>query len=101
MSQFGSLYVMTASLIHFSQGKANSIHLITASSCNYPVPPLMGQHGGSGLDSRLTNPTETYNIEQCSVPYHTVNKDESLQKKGITVLQHPLHIRAFFSDNLL
>lgn len=38
MSQFGSLYVMTASLIHFSQGKANSIHLITASSCNYPVP---------------------------------------------------------------
>lgn len=38
MSLFGSLYVMTVSLIHFSQGKANSIHLITASSCNYPVP---------------------------------------------------------------
>lgn len=35
MSQFVSLYVMTATLIHFSQGKANSIH---SSSCNYPVP---------------------------------------------------------------
>lgn len=29
---------MIVSLIHFSQGKANSIHLITAFSCNYPVP---------------------------------------------------------------
>lgn len=38
MSQFWSLYVMMASLINFSQGKANSIHLITACSCNYPVP---------------------------------------------------------------
>lgn len=38
MSQFWSLYVMTVSLIHFIKGKANSIHLITASSCNYPVP---------------------------------------------------------------
>lgn len=32
---------MSASLINFSQGKANSIHLIEASLCYYPVPLLI------------------------------------------------------------
>lgn len=40
MSLLKSLHVMMTSLIHFSQGKANSIHLITASLCNYPMPPF-------------------------------------------------------------
>lgn len=59
---------------------------------------LVGQHGGSGLDSRHTHTTIIYNVEKRIMSYHTVNKDKSLQK-GNLVLQHPLNSTAIFSSN--
>lgn len=74
---------MRASLIRSSQGKANSIYLITVSSCNYPMPlfidgPAWRQWIGQ---QAFIEPTQTYNIAQCSVTLYTVNKDESLQQQ--------------------
>lgn len=68
--------------------QSTSLHLLHA--INLCPCSLMGQHGSSGLDSRLTNTTETYNTEQCSMPYHTVKINHCKKKKEkiITVLQH-------------